>query len=463
MVAPDDTTYNHESQRAQYDVANPFVAFRRFADEQVSSIINFAFGSNPFSNASTTTERLKLGSHAGFKSTSDSRDQLEREAEEAAHVINLYRTAYKDAPDDDNRASYDQTSNEYKPVRCPYWSVHQEHLSAQEIQDLFTFLKEETRCAFLPQCDARTHLRPELPLSQCLGPPRWTPDVPLSYILHSPYSPLYLEQQKPFSNRPAAWRAAFQDLVSVQNGQGLTDDSSKASYDAETPLQWVSNIVTLARERRVRQIEETNDNSLGCITRITTYGPAVREEGDSIGKDREQNIVDGFTNLVFALSLGAFANTKGDLPMTMNEDTDEEGNHKDEEHDENDSLEATELELFEHLLGSRKPFSTNAIAPQSRVLAHLQHDSIPSTQQNSDKPSLLSTLTTTKKTTLLDGTTHTKIMLKKRFSDGREESTEAIHTHNSSQEKLNPGAIEAVKKQDGGQGGEKAKKGWFWS
>ncbi|KAF2170782.1 hypothetical protein M409DRAFT_63846 [Zasmidium cellare ATCC 36951] len=68
------------------------------------------------------------------------------------------------------------------------------------------------------------------------------------------------------------------------------------------------------------------------------------------------------------------------------------------------------------------------------------------------KPEVLSALTTTETTRLPDGTITTKIVLKKRFADGREETSESVHTAKEHLEQYQQDAEDKTKK-----------KGWFWS
>lgn len=72
------------------------------------------------------------------------------------------------------------------------------------------------------------------------------------------------------------------------------------------------------------------------------------------------------------------------------------------------------------------------------------------------RPDVLSALTTTQTTRLPDGTVTTKVVLKKRFADGREESSESVHTHHESvQAEMSKKETE---KLENGKG-----KGWFWT
>ncbi|KAK4895781.1 hypothetical protein LTR27_006263 [Elasticomyces elasticus] len=72
------------------------------------------------------------------------------------------------------------------------------------------------------------------------------------------------------------------------------------------------------------------------------------------------------------------------------------------------------------------------------------------------KVDVLSSLTTTQTTRLADGTVTTKVVLKQRFADGREESEEKVHTYHEST---------SEQQQVEGKNGVAEKKagGWFWS
>ncbi|TKA29553.1 hypothetical protein B0A50_03566 [Salinomyces thailandicus] len=68
---------------------------------------------------------------------------------------------------------------------------------------------------------------------------------------------------------------------------------------------------------------------------------------------------------------------------------------------------------------------------------------------------VLSSLTTTQTTRLPDGTVTTKVLLKQRFADGREETEEKLHTYKEPLQAAEaPAAPESAKSE---------KKGWFWS
>lgn len=77
------------------------------------------------------------------------------------------------------------------------------------------------------------------------------------------------------------------------------------------------------------------------------------------------------------------------------------------------------------------------------------------------RPDVLSQLTTTETVRMPDGTVTTKVVLKRRFADGREETKETVHTSNEALEAQaaeEKARVEAERKREGGKG-----KGWFWT
>ena len=77
--------------------------------------------------------------------------------------------------------------------------------------------------------------------------------------------------------------------------------------------------------------------------------------------------------------------------------------------------------------------------------------------QHHGKPSILSSLTVTEKTYHDDGTVTNKVLLRKRFSDGSEDSMESVHTSRSAHE-------QAEKHADPGEdrSSQKSWTSWLW-
>ncbi|KAK4621733.1 hypothetical protein CLAFUW4_07425 [Fulvia fulva] len=75
-------------------------------------------------------------------------------------------------------------------------------------------------------------------------------------------------------------------------------------------------------------------------------------------------------------------------------------------------------------------------------------------QSSLEMPQVLSALTTTQTTRMPDGTVTTKVVLKRRFADGREETEESLHTSKESNSEQQEKQPEAERPKQ---------KGWFWS
>lgn len=85
----------------------------------------------------------------------------------------------------------------------------------------------------------------------------------------------------------------------------------------------------------------------------------------------------------------------------------------------------------------------------------------PNSSELSTRPDVLAQLTTTETTRMPDGTVTTKVVLKQRFADGREEERETVHTSHEPP----PGSADK-KPQVNHEQPEKEKErkaGWFWS
>ncbi|KAL8656342.1 MAG: hypothetical protein Q9210_000332 [Variospora velana] len=233
------------------------------------------------------------------------------------------------------------------------------------------------------------------------------------YVTESSYSPVNLENEDSFHAHRVEWKRAFEDLLLLSNGKGVSED---VSNEAELNRgEWADS---LAKRKIVGY------DSLGMRVSPT----------DESRKCATQPPV---------------SDAREDAP--------------------------NELELYERFLGSHSPCITTNTSVQKFASNSTEHTA-------SGKPSLISTLTTTERKTLADGSVYTQVVLKKRFSDGREESTETEHTAHGSQrpttttkqqsqmaKEITPASTPSLGydgkiKQALGQRIEEQKKhGWFWS
>ena len=423
-MAPAD----EENKSKEQDNANPFVAFRRFADDQMSTLMSGVFSiSSLFASPSTSPRHSVQDYEKCLLEARESSQRLAYEAEEAGRIMDVYTKAHKE----DQHAIQEgiqepNNADNCGPLRCPYRPPEQESAQLEDTGLKICLSDHESR---FPLSLAAFSLRhPSTVLTApMLG--EQLASIPIGYLLYSPYSPVRLEQQPRLCDHGAKWREAFQDLLAVQSGQDLPPKGPQKI--SESGVDWVSGMIDLAMCKR---------------------GQASEGSSSAPGKtsDTEQDLG------LLSLLIGAR------LPE----------NHADENEDaDNDVCESgdariTELDIYDRIFASQHPSSNNIVRAATRSLSHLQEGS-PSDKE-SKIPRILSTLTTTERTTLRDGSLHTKVVLKKRFSDGREESTETVHHQNAVRQTQDP-AIKSFKDEDDRNPGqnkdtkENRSSGWFWS
>ena len=243
---------------------------------------------------------------------------------------------------------------------------------------------------------------------------------PFSYIIFSSYSPLKLERQEHFCEHGDKWRNAFQDLLSMED-ESETSGTLQQPFHGDTSLPW-----------------------------------ALRGSGQDLHlfKLLRDNMED-----------------KRHFNSSANELA-----SKEPQNDASDES-MTELDFYERVLEQQRPdrqkkSSALVDLPQSAPAPELSFSESTRPNEDSSKLGIISTLTTTERVSLPDGTVHTKVMLKKRFADGREESSETVHTTQGSPQPgqrstpLSDGARDSkesssARSHNGKQKTEK--KGWFWS
>jgi hypothetical protein len=239
-----------------------------------------------------------------------------------------------------------------------------------------------------------------------------------------------LERDPMLANAGICWRDAFEDLLRADQGRPLLSDkelgqSYKSPYSVWAQRLWYSL---------------------------------------QVPRNPDQHPLD-----VSAQRLRRSASAP--KPVPLKEESDDEidyeyGHDNEDEHDESPTSEEsgtrsaesgpkTELEAYERLLSFTSGTSNES--------------------ENSNRPSVLSTLTTTERTVEPDGTVTTKIVLKKRFSDGNEETSSSVHTQRAgdkdssaadpwkalmqSQSRSEAGMTERGENQNE----TRKKSGWFWS
>lgn len=415
-MAPADE--ENKLQKAQDD-ANPFVAFRRFADDQMSTLMNGVFSiSSLFGSASASPRRSAEDYERWLQEARESSQGLAREAEEAGRIMDLYTKAHKEGqratPGDIQARTSDDDG---QPLRCPYRPAEEE---ATRLEDLNVCLLDDAARSRLLLAALSLYLPSTLLNAPVHG--EQLPSVPIAYLLHSPYSPVQLEQQPRLCDHGPKWREAFEDLLVVQSGQNLPRKCSQRV--PESSFDWVKGMIISATCKREKDTEESSSTA---------------------GKTLEALKQDSGLLSLFVRARQPEDDADGNEDLD-NDDLDDGGN-----------AEITELDMYDRFFGSQRPSSTGTARAATQSFANLQQENHSSDTGNK-LPSILSTLTTTERTTLQDGSVHTKVVLKKRFSDGREESTETVHHQNAVRQTQDAETIGKDRETK-----EKNSSGWFWS
>ena len=285
---------------------------------------------------------------------------------------------------------------------------------------------------------------------------------PLAYIALSPYSPLTVERElRDIDGNPnMRWRNAFEDLILSHK------EYPKEDLKYRNDMEIVDGRVVRPRDKMTTGVEWMwNMFNTGLFGNWRRVDSAFAYDAMNNGKCRFQIGDEQGTNL-------AWEAREADLDESESE---ERLNTplREEEYDD----EMTELDLYDPFLNNRNRVSSSNQKSPASIASSKPSSFDPSVgvkarfeSGGAPDSSIISTLTTTERQVFPDGTIFTKVILKKRFADGREESNEAEHTtHNVPQAentaspnnkaiKVNTRRLEDFDNEKE----QKPKKGWFW-
>lgn len=498
----------------QDDPRNPFESFRRFADEQMSFLMRSLTGNPPGKSTNNASE------------TSESDEDLpwivQGMSEEARRRYRKVQRDIKDFSASQNAAEERSKAHRDEHLRCPYRPTEQEvppsHQNSGPPQD-------NPYYPFLEFSNVGHDAEDELGFH---GSSTW----PVRYLLTSSYSPLYLEKQFPFRDQEQRWRHAFEDLIALQSGMNMESHDSPrpnvcatqwigslinrgifGSTQAENealrtgepfgtlfPPEVGLGIVRLLRAQAKLQelrdiggeLDQADDEDDGtswpdvCPAIMRLLGAQSRSEEQQdkaeefVGQDEgyktpmTQNVIGAVRRLLLAQERNEELHSRG---KEADEDDEEfcgfdDDDDMDDDEDEEEAM--TELDLYERMTSLKDGIlgkeSIERLASQAfRHESRFGERSTSTKQATADgKPSIISTLTTTERTTHPDGSVHTKMVLKKRFADGREESTET--TQMTKDQQVNPQQqmtpeVHAARNgtSDDTEKTNPKSRGWFWS
>ena len=389
---PSDTQQPHEED-------NPFIAFRRYADEQMAGLL-----------------QSFIGLPAAFSSPSSSSrwrpydDEIRQRARD---------NWYASAQDDEGKSSRRmETAGE--------GSADTQSDSGTSETSRKKFVGGQTESTPTPEARVCPYRPVGRQPRSVFRPAQFLLPWPVNYMLYSAYSPYHLERGETTRAYGSRWRDAFEELLDYEAGE--TDSEERQRFSSAPSLS------------PLRPCNESSPvNLLDIMKQLRDWATERRLEPDAWFEE-----------------LGS----------------------RQPEHDIGKD-EMTELDLYERLLNREHSERTNHSSPPTNSLetatvtvpdAH----ALCNPPNRSESLGIISTLTSTERITMPDGTVHTKVVLKKRFADGREESSETMHTtQGGTQVKATNSAI--LERASSSTGSENARpddkeaklkserKGWFWS
>ncbi|KAF2087580.1 hypothetical protein K490DRAFT_56681 [Saccharata proteae CBS 121410] len=300
----------------------------------------------------------------------------------------------------------------------------------------------------------------------------------LRWLAEHPYGPGYLEwrYRDEFENlqKPPPFMDAFEDLIRLERGEPMVQRQERRTHALPgLPIPVVTALIDDHPSTRSFRSEMRPGGKwfvpLGQGPEAILGSNIRRESGKLLGLPAENKSIDERG------VLGAFnpAKRMEFVGATRPDQGPVQGETADPQ---------SEAEMYEHFLNGSLPNQPNAgrtawssafgtdrheeSSSPNEDPASITTSSTPSAQQIKPSPSqqpqtdpsssrILSMLTTTHRSVEADGSVTTKVVLKKRFADGREETSETVNTESGN------GAQLRSRTDDGAAGGKKG--GWFWA
>lgn len=493
---------------------NPLVSFRRFADEQISSMLQSVMGL-PSIVSSPQSDRWTV--------FNDSHDyNLVRHREDGGSPSDTGGSPEDSkrppAPNDDDKHTSTKSPQRAESSDPAQWN------SRRRVDDSFadffgfgSFFDRFWLDDHLPLSSRIFPLATHSSLFGILDGDEDMPMWPAIYIMTSPYSPLQLEREaryrahrdqdqgifsslvsslKPSSESdqtydrdPAEpeWRDAFEDLLRVKYGKPMLDRESEPTGHRQTDKDWFTGLV--------------QRGSLGEGWKYAPSKSAIWYSNQSKkgqeGEHGKTDDVDEFPVKIHGIGIHGIDTRGIDAEKADTEQADpsteldlyERFIQDIEEREQEFSRQFHDSPILRFLSDERQRYKEEIAAYRSR-LAELESqnrnedprgwldlvsggskNTVPDStvqkpssessptavEQATEKPHLVSTSTTTERVRLADGSVRKKIIKTKRFSDGREVSNESVKTTSRRENSLDsPPAEDSSGKDDSSRGG------WFW-
>lgn len=445
-MSPDDDTNRNQtpsnsntsprSTRQWPDDDNPFVAFRRYADEQISSMLQSIMGL-PSMVTPPVPNRWSIF------------------ADDSYDNVRARRPEENNNPEDGALSRQGDSLDAYR--YCNRWwngFVGFPGFWRSDFDDVFPF-GSRFMLPFFTSFDEGFDD---------------TASWPGAYLLFSPYSPLNLEGSslggqheggvfsslvsslRPGCNRGAVennaeprWHEAFEDLVRLENGQQMLEWESEADAVSkkETGMDWLKGMIqrgSLGDGWKWQQADDNPNNGYVMLERGQLPRPSERgAETENVKKDdmdlTEQDLYEHF--------LEGLERREREFSRIFDESRTLRFLLGDPRRKE---------ELLERQRRLPEEADNRTVTGETNKTPASELSQPLSTEQAKTEPRVVSTHTNTRRNRMADGSIHTKTVKTQRFSDGHEETNESIDVANSPEQR-----------STADQGGEQSSnEGWFW-
>ncbi|KAL4991689.1 hypothetical protein BDW68DRAFT_151791 [Aspergillus falconensis] len=474
--------------RQWHDDENPFVAFRRFADEQISSMLQSVMGL-PSCATSPRSEHWAI-----FADDQAYHDQVRQRQRQGQEYNNDGDKVDGDVPPG-SRINGPSIPNDKYPIR-PSKSRWYDPDNRFDIDMFFNsffdrFWLDDHAMARL----FSPYHHPMFSSMTSADSPAW----PVNYLMFSPYSPLHLERQARYRshreqgvfsslmsslslsseaecdpNEPR-WREAFEDLLRLENGEPMLDRESGAVAKPESGKEWLAGLVkrgSLGKHWKFTSASEGQPWTSITLDRLDRFelpenGASIsvpapeKTDFDSTTKESnnkpatELDLYDRFLADIDAREREFFGAFHSPLLQFLLEDRrrgrfgifPSEADYKDDTESWLDLVSGGN----KHSVPEIKPESESTEAPRPPAPVSAPATTEAPAEKLPVQNYVVSNSLSTERIRLPDGSIQIKTVRTKRYADGREET-------NSSTEVVSPPQGD----QESDQQSAQTKSGWFW-
>ncbi|KAL4793428.1 hypothetical protein BDV19DRAFT_229838 [Aspergillus venezuelensis] len=488
MTGEEDPKKQHppsspESSRQWPDDENPFVAFRRFADEQFSSMLQAVIGI-PSSIGQPNHERWSIFDEQSYRDAQAQNQRRQREDYTGDGENNAEdQNSTQDNSNNNNSNNVNNNSNNPPSSSNQRSSLPDSDLSSDIDMFFDSFFDRFWLGNSVSSMLSYPYQNPLLSTMTSSQSPIW----PVNYLMFSPYSPLHLERAARYRSRreqgifsslmssmslsseaeldpdEPKWREAFEDLLRLENGKPMLVREPGTVIRRESGKDWLQGLAqrgSLGCQWKFASGSDAHpwtsiifDSSRGAEKGQNSRAlPGPEQQKDKEKRDiyeddantepqtvSEMDLYEQFLSGIDAREREIVSDlNRSPLLRTLLEDRrrDRSGDLHPKEHSDDTE---TWLELVSGGNRQSVPDAKSAeVLPPAEAIT--QTDKTPDAY-------VVSTQTSTNRVRLPDGSMQTKTVKTRRFSDGREETQSSTEV--------------SYPQRDGSRDDDK-KSGWFW-